>query len=36
MEGYMLFTCGVVCGIIGSYLVSDLVFAPTQQVEDED
>lgn len=36
MEPYVVFTLGVVCGIIGSYLVSDLVFAPTQQVEDED
>lgn len=36
MEGYMLFTCGVICGILGSYFVSDLVFPPSQQVEDED
>lgn len=29
MDGYILFALGVVCGIIGSYLISDLVFAPT-------
>lgn len=36
MEWPVVFTLGVACGIIGSYLVSDLVFASTQQVEDED
>lgn len=36
MEGYVVFTCGVVCGILVSYLVSDLVFSQAQQVEDED
>jgi hypothetical protein len=29
MDGYILFALGVVCGIMGSYLMSDLVFAPT-------
>jgi hypothetical protein len=29
MDGYILFALGVVCGITGSYLMSDLVFAPT-------
>jgi hypothetical protein len=36
MEPYVIFTLGVACGIIGSYLVSDLVFAPVQQRGDED
>jgi|GEM_PF-5514033 len=29
MDGYILFALGIVCGIMGSYLMSDLVFAPT-------
>lgn len=29
MDGYILFVLGVVCGIIVSYSISDLVFEPT-------
>lgn len=33
--GFVIFGLGTIFGIVLSYFVSDLVFAPSQEIEDE-
>ena len=35
MDGYVLFGMGVICGVLLSYFVSDLVFEPNKEFENE-